>query len=61
MSLITAQVSKAEVVFRWGHSCVMFAEFRLGEKQKVHLLAIIADLWVFFVKLEHKPLKFTFL
>lgn len=44
MSLITAQVSKAEVVFWWGRSCVMFAEFRLGEKQKVHLLAIIADL-----------------
>lgn len=44
MSLVIAQLSKAEFVFQCGCSCVMFAEFRLGEKQKVHLLAIIADL-----------------
>lgn len=32
-----------------------------GKMQKVHLLAIITDLWAFFVTLWHKPLKFRIL
>lgn len=35
---------KATFVFQCRRLCVMFAEFRLGEKQKVCLLAITADL-----------------